>query len=192
MDGELPGVEHRQIHEHLGRCRECAEEYSGLLRMKRLLAGLRVREPRTDLATRIVEQVHHTREPQRNGAGLRWTQQVGIWWKSAGPSSSALAFGAGLAIMGVVAVSHFVDGRETIQWSPVNSSAIASHQLAPDDSLDPQNLIPTPGMRASISSVGYSSGPLIRDAISQPDPNPQRESVVFLAPPPQISLMGPR
>src|SRR5579871_4434697 len=81
MDGELPGVEHRQIHEHLARCSECADEYAGLLRMKRLLAGMRVREPRTELASRIVEQVHHSREAQRDGLGLRWTQQVGIWWK---------------------------------------------------------------------------------------------------------------
>src|SRR5271165_6587424 len=101
MDGELPGIEHRQIHEHLARCPECADEYAGLLKMKRLLAGMRVREPRTDLASRIVEQVHHTHDTPRIGPTVRWAEQVNVWWKTTAPSPPALALGASLAVIGV-------------------------------------------------------------------------------------------
>ncbi len=152
MDGELPGVEHRQIHEHLARCPECAEEYAGLLRMKRLLAGMRVREPRTDLATRIVEQVHRSQETPRIGPIVRWTEQVGVWWKAAAPSPPALALGAGLAIIGVIGVSHIVENREPIHWNPVTASVLANQPLAPESPLAPQDSDPV-HLEGSVSNV---------------------------------------
>src|SRR5450432_4196251 len=48
IDGELPGVEHRLIHEHLTRCEECRAEQEGLLYTKRMVSRLRLKEPRSE------------------------------------------------------------------------------------------------------------------------------------------------
>jgi anti-sigma factor RsiW len=182
MDGELPGVEHRQIHEHLARCPECAEEYTGLLRMKRLLAGLRVREPRTEIGSRIVAHVHRSQDSHLAGTSSRWTQQINLWWRGAAPHQPTLALGVGLAVIGMIAVSQMVDGREMlhsyrepIHWSPVNASTIANQEPAPDYALVSSRSNNTqPGM--SLSNVGYSTSGLnlSRDDLSGSNPDPDR------------------
>jgi anti-sigma factor RsiW len=187
MDGELPGVEHRQIHEHLAHCTECADEYAGLLRMKRLLAGLRVREPRSQMASHIVDHVHRTHDLPRGHISFRWTQQVNGWWRGVGPQQPALALGIGLAVVGVFAVSQLVDGREMlhsyrepIHWSPVSTSAIASHELAPDYPLA-SSRSDTVQSGMALSNVGYSTANLnlSHDDLSASSADPEHTSAGF-------------
>jgi anti-sigma factor RsiW len=185
MDGELPGIEHRQIHEHLARCSECADEYAGLLNMKRLLAGMRVREPRADLASHIVEQVHAHDAP-RIGPSVRWAEQVNVWWKTGAPSPPALALGAGLAVMGVMAVSHVVDNRETIHWNTASASVLAGQTLAPEDAL-PTQAPAFMHMDAGVSNVGNIQsrpGPPEDDAFAPQSSAPRGQMRwYFVAPP---------
>lgn len=53
MDGELRGVEQRQVFEHLARCSECDQEYESFLQMKRMLGCMRTQHPTPDLHARI-------------------------------------------------------------------------------------------------------------------------------------------
>ena len=53
IDGELRGVEHRQVFEHLARCSECEQEYESFLQMKRMLGCMRTQQPTPDLQARI-------------------------------------------------------------------------------------------------------------------------------------------
>ena len=58
LDGELPGVEHRLIHQHLQRCDSCRSDYEDLLQMKRLLGRLRIQSAHSNLPMQILQQVH--------------------------------------------------------------------------------------------------------------------------------------
>ncbi|MGC8666855.1 MAG: anti-sigma factor family protein [Chthonomonadales bacterium] len=57
IDGELPGVEHLQIRRHLDECPTCIEEYHTLLMTKRLIAGLRMQEPRPGFDQQILSRI---------------------------------------------------------------------------------------------------------------------------------------
>lgn len=57
MDGELPGVEQLQVRQHLRQCEICHEEHETLLVTKRLLSGLKMKEPCTNLEDRILERL---------------------------------------------------------------------------------------------------------------------------------------
>lgn len=134
MDGELPGVEHRQIHEHLGLCRECANEHERLLQMKRLLAGMRVQAPRSELSQSILMRLREEDGRLALGGPGGWLRRVSRWFQVAGPTQQVVAFGAGVAVVGMVltgrmlAVSHQPDG---IHWSPRDPSQEASLPRAP-------------------------------------------------------------
>ncbi len=133
MDGELPGVEHRQMHEHLARCTDCAAEYSGLLRMKRLLAGLRVQEPSAELPARILESVYRESAVSETSRAAGALNTLADWLRSNAPMPQYLTVGASLAVVGILFTVHFVDsGSEKIQWHPENAASIAALQPAPD------------------------------------------------------------
>ncbi len=71
MDGELPGVEHRQVFEHIARCEECRTEYEALLQTKRLLGAMRQKAPRADLEHRLV---YHIAWESGSRPGPSWQQ----------------------------------------------------------------------------------------------------------------------
>src|SRR5262245_17196416 len=107
MDGELPGVEHRQIHEHLAQCEECQVEYVSLLQTKRLLAALRVQEPRPELPTVILHQITLEQSRMADRSPLAWFQEqkqrfLEILLQEFKPSSRTLALGVSLAVVGIV------------------------------------------------------------------------------------------
>lgn len=168
MDGELPGVEHRQMHEHLARCTDCAAEYSGLLRMKRLLAGLRVQEPDVELPARILERVRREsggRETHRVAGGVN---ALADWLRSNAPMPQYLMVGASLAVVGILFTVHFVDsGSEKIQWHPENAASIATLQPAPDL----QRTSATATLPYTYRSVGVSQvSPSPEDGFQSPSP----------------------
>ena len=51
---ELPGVEQLQIRQHLRQCDICQDEHDTLLMTKRMLSGLKMKEPCADLEERIL------------------------------------------------------------------------------------------------------------------------------------------
>lgn len=58
MDGELPGVEQLQVRHHLDECPDCKSEYHSLLVTKRLIAGLRMQEPRPGFEQQILARIN--------------------------------------------------------------------------------------------------------------------------------------
>ena len=169
MDGELPGVEHRQIHEHLGQCPDCAQEYRGLLQMKRLLAGMRVREAQTDLPVRIIQQVHAQDTGSRTQAGSSWLDSIARLLTSQNPRPQALALAASFAIVGIVYASYAIDRSEQIVWHATTPAEIARLQPAPvsDPYVTPltpamagtqvgSNIFP---MEQSVDIVPFTTGP---------------------------------
>ena len=135
MDGELPGVEHRQVHEHLAQCSDCAQEYRGLLHTKRLLAGMRVREAQTDLPLRILQQVHAQDTAPQGHAGPSWLESVTRLLTSQNPRPQALVIAASFAIVGIVYASYAIDRSEQIVWHTATPAEIA--RLQPASPADP-------------------------------------------------------
>lgn len=73
IDGELPGVEHLQIREHLRVCERCCAEYESLVWTKRLLASLKVQEPCADLEQQILDRIaHEERQPSPRRPWQGW------------------------------------------------------------------------------------------------------------------------
>ncbi|HZT42060.1 MAG TPA: zf-HC2 domain-containing protein [Chthonomonadaceae bacterium] len=186
MDGELPGVEHRQIHEHLSWCGECAHEHERLLQMKRLLAGMRVQRPRADLSQSILVRLREEDGRLAPGGTGGWLRRVGQWFQVAGPAQQIVAFGAGVAVVGVIlagrmlTISHPSNG---IHWYPRDPSqeaalprapqadpyanvtlpaAWTTNQTRPDPAFNTPWLTPFPMYRrqAHTSTVSFSTRPL--------------------------------
>ena len=106
MDGELLGYEHRLIHQHLQRCRECRTEYEELLQMKRLLAAMPVCEPGRKLAATIVQRVS---EDESDSPGINLGD-----WRVALPGlrgrplvySPFVGLGVGITFFGMMFLAH--------------------------------------------------------------------------------------
>lgn len=126
IDGELPGVEHLQIHKHLMNCRDCEEEYEALLQMKRLLSGMRIRQPQSDLSNRILVKVHH---PDTLTTALPAWLDMAIHWVRTPLPAPYLAAGATLALLSALSLSRAVTTRETFQWKPNLSSAVSQEAV---------------------------------------------------------------
>lgn len=133
IDGELPGVEHRQIHEHLSRCSECAEEYQALLHMKRLLAGMRVRQPQNDLSQHILSQIHQSETPRPTLP--TWLDLALDWLRTPIPAPY-LAIGATMAIVGALSLSRAINSHDPIQWKPSTPSQLQDVGLV--ETIDPR------------------------------------------------------
>lgn len=81
MDGELPGVEQLQIREHLHSCDCCRDEHESLLFTKRLLCGLKVKEPAETLETRIQRSISlEASRPAVESAAQTWLERAISWW----------------------------------------------------------------------------------------------------------------
>ncbi len=147
MDSELPGVEHRQIHEHLARCGECQLEYRTLLKTKRLISALRVQEPSEQLPAAILERLRAERDLPKPRALTRLTElrQAAMTrlLMDISPSPRGFALGAGLALAGILFVSHTLDASDRVQtggalqWTPISAQEIATAQrLQPASALN--------------------------------------------------------
>lgn len=150
MDAELPGFEHRQVHEHIGRCEDCAHEYQSLLQMKRLLAGMRMREPQADLPGRILNHIHTQHANSRSDWLSNWWSMLNGWMEIQIPRRASLPIAASIAFAGVVYASCIIDRSEEIAFRrdtadagfhTMPSAMVA--ELQPAQASAPDNLYPT-------------------------------------------------
>jgi hypothetical protein len=82
MDGELPGVEQIAVNEHLKSCESCRDEYESLLFTKRLLSGLKIKEPVSTLEKRIHRSISaESRRPQPETRTQSWWRRAASWWQ---------------------------------------------------------------------------------------------------------------
>lgn len=146
IDGELPGVEHRLIHEHLTRCGECAEEYAGLLEMKRMLGRLRVQEPGVQLPARILQQVdaEYARHSQ-NGLHT-WLRRFSTLLHQPVPAPYGAALGAGALVLGMLVTTHTPAPRDKFTWTAASADSITS--------------LASPDARNSAESLLHEAAPL--------------------------------
>jgi hypothetical protein len=168
MDGELPGVEYRQVHEHLAQCPECREEHEALLQTKRLLAQLRVQEPRAELPSYILQQLHEHDAVLSGGRPFSWLRNMLEWLQSPRPFSRGLALGTSLAMCGLFYMMSRVEFEEDkIVWYPADPTLNAS---LPRNTLLSDNrwMAPMPPSQSSNSNlyapVGLSRGPFAASA----------------------------
>ncbi len=189
IDGELPGVEHRLIHDHLGQCPECSEEHRALLQTKRMLARLRVQEPRPDLPSLILSRVAQEQTPPAFWSS-GWFSSLWKPFFTSRPANRALTIGLGLAAVGL----YFVNGRlarqDTIRWysadatraallesAPALPDSVAARQLgAYEHVAGPPQLLPS-GM--SVGTAARDSSSLLPAGL---DPAPGIYSGTMLAP----------
>ena len=152
MDGELPGVEHRQIHEHIAQCPDCAKEYHGLLQMKRLLAGMRLREPQVDLPARIISQIHTQQDAQSVKTRTSWKGLITRWIAMPAPRQSVMALAASLAACGIIYASYAIDHSEQIVWHTTTPADIARLQPAPAGPSEAPTFTPRGGTQIGSSN----------------------------------------
>lgn len=185
IDGELPGVEHRQVHEHLARCAECSAEYAGLLRTKRLLSALRVQEPNPELPANILHQIQ-AREAHAPLSGLARFRQWSVTLGSSRMTTQYLACGVGLTLVAVFFVARFIDddsSANNVKWYPSALSAAPTLQTVP---AEPTILAPSmpfnswaPALSPSVRDVSTPAfrtyTPLLPDPSPSSRPGPFRQ-----------------
>jgi hypothetical protein len=82
MDGELPGVEQLAIREHLKSCDSCRDEHESLLFTKRLLCGLKMKNPTESLETRIQRSIAaESHRPAPDSVSQTWWARAVAWWQ---------------------------------------------------------------------------------------------------------------
>jgi anti-sigma factor RsiW len=135
LDGELCGVEHRQVHEHLTRCAECQSEYEGLLQMKRLLGRLRVKEASAEFPSRMLSAISSDTARRYRPQLSDWLHDLKDWFRAAAPVPQGLALGAGLALVGLYVVTSTYTPEESLRWSPVVAADVVPLSVArePED-----------------------------------------------------------
>ncbi len=122
IDGELAGVEQLAIRDHLKACCCCCEEYDALLCTKRLLSGLKMKQPADDLETRIRRSISLEGGRMRpSGIAESWWARLETWWAvlaypqklrySAFLAASSVAFAAIVIIPGMLKKSDDLDLR---------------------------------------------------------------------------------
>ena len=140
MDGELRGVEHRQVFEHLSRCPECNQEYESFLQMKRMLGCMRTQHPASDLQERIAYAAtwEEAQWASRSPAMLWMRMRIQTKDLLLSPQGMGLA---AIAILGLYAIVHHLPtpaangGSSTIVWQQTpNSVTELTAGLAPSDS----------------------------------------------------------
>lgn len=109
IDGELSGVEHIMVREHLDQCADCREEYDTLVSMKRTLASIKMQAPRTELPSQIMARIHAEAGASQSASLPRW--EIGI------PPKRKLFYGAGLTAIALVAVLAFSKDPNEIRWT---------------------------------------------------------------------------
>lgn len=124
IDGELPGVEHRLIHEHLAYCELCRAEHEGLLHTKRMLARLRVQEPTHDLPASILQKIHTGNDRQMRSETWRDWLRRSLSFSS--PTSQGWALGAGVALAGLFFLTRTLTPAERIKWAPADPAKLAA------------------------------------------------------------------
>ena len=128
VDGELTGVEHQLIKQHLQACTECHEEFEGIVQMKRILSNVKVHTPRPELAGRILETVHA--DPTRSFA------ERSMGWNAMFAPSRRLWTGASLAGLALLAFLAFSKDPNEIRWTSADNQTplTASTPLNTQDS----------------------------------------------------------
>lgn len=178
MDGELPGVEHRQIHEHLAWCEECSEEHARLLQMKRLLAGMRVQTPRPELSGLIVQRLAGEDAQTTLTRSTSWLHRFGQWIAPVNPTQQVATFGAGFAVVGLLLINHLLaPSQQTpqIQWMASDTShevPLSSSPMANNDSSPPPQILDLPGLSGQTVASQEPSYPYRRGIWMTPMPSP--------------------
>ena len=107
MDGELPGVEHRLIHEHLGRCEDCLADYETLLQMKRLLGRLKVQSAQHNLPLQILQQVHSEANLDSASVSADWKKSLTERLRGSIKSPQTVSLGLGFAVVAMLYMAQF-------------------------------------------------------------------------------------
>ena len=127
MDGELPGVEHRQVNYHIAQCEECRDEYEDLLQMKRMLAGMRTHDAGPTLATVILQRVDEAESRQPiNRIRLLISTMKRLSESAIAPPMIGLGFGLTAFVilhLNTAPPSSQNDGAtQKVIWSPAGAS----------------------------------------------------------------------
>lgn len=130
MDGELRGVEHRLVHDHLARCPECDAEYQDLLLTKRLLGRMRLQMPREELSALILQRIsaeENRLSQSRLPFGLIRFRQI---LREALPNPRMLLTSASLGVAAALILAYTIvpDNDDKPVWIP---SASAQTALTP-------------------------------------------------------------
>ncbi len=99
-DGELPGVEHRSVHEHLRHCGSCRNEYEGVLETKRLLGAMPLPSSRSEFVQTIMARIEAEQMTSPKRGGFWQMVEEKLRTNPALPQGAAVA--TGVALLGVL------------------------------------------------------------------------------------------
>ncbi|MCX6381424.1 MAG: zf-HC2 domain-containing protein [Armatimonadetes bacterium] len=124
IDGELPGVEHHEVHEHLKNCHDCNEDYEATLQMKRLLSHIKVQAPRPELSSQIIANIRAERETSPSKPPF-WR----LWFT---PSRSLMTVTSALVLVAVTVLTFSKDPNE-IRWTATSAKTTAELLPSPSE-----------------------------------------------------------
>jgi predicted anti-sigma-YlaC factor YlaD len=105
IDGELRGIEQRQVFEHVARCSDCDEEYESLLQMKRMLGCMRTHQPSPDLQARITYAITWDEAQSANRSPAMIWMRLRLQAQDMFGPPRALGMGA-VAMLGIFVLVH--------------------------------------------------------------------------------------
>lgn len=118
MDGELRGVEHRLVHDHLAYCPECEAEYEDLLRTKRLVGCLRVQMPREQLSSLILTSLTEERRRADERHPSLWLSRLQRLLRETLPSPRLALIGSGMGVAIALFLAYQIplSDEDKIDW----------------------------------------------------------------------------
>ena len=168
MDGELRGVEHRLVHNHLAYCPECEAEYEDLLRTKRLVGRLRVQMPREDLSSLILEGLKEERRRAAERHPAAWLARIQRLLRGTLPSPRLVLIGSGLGVAVALILAYRMplpdEEPDKIVWDPPGTTRVTMLELEPSV-VAPQNEFPAPPQEN-----GLRYGQPVANMTAEPEP----------------------
>lgn len=177
MDGELRGSEHRLVHEHLTRCKECEAEYQELLQMKRLLGQMRLQQPRADLPDMILSHVAVEADRLAELNPVSWVRRLQALAREALPSPRPALVGTGLGIAFAFLLSlQAALPEDKVEWRArdMTQAAILPSDLAAPDIVIRQeqaiDWLPAAPLQPARAGMMLESAPPVYTPVSNMSP----------------------
>lgn len=123
-DGELPGMEHRAVHEHLKMCESCRDDYEGILETKRLFGAMPMPSPRSEFVQIVMQRIREEEVISPRHVGFWRTLEERFRLHPTMPQGAIVA--ASLAVFGVLLMGQKLNRPELTLLSSADEALEAA------------------------------------------------------------------
>ncbi len=155
IDGELCGVEMMRIRRHLQECSDCRVEHDHILRTKRVVSLMPVRQPNVDFEVRLMQHVFDSNSQVKGSRWLFWMTDLKNAFRM--PSERAkrvLAFGG--ALTAIAWMAGTVNDSAYVSAPPLGASNVSVIIPAQRDFIRTSAIPVIPANNVHNSKIGYA------------------------------------